>query len=300
VKSYLHQGVWASVLVCASLLAAVSCGSDDDKKVNRDEDAGGQGGAGAPSSAGTPSTEGGTGGAPTPEGGTGNAGGDPTQPVAGGGGAGGEPTEMGGAGGQPPVSSCVPEGATLLPNVVSEPIYSVCRGARLAVPMSAEGTDASFTCCGVSNAEPAWGTDFFGRSYVEFGREFLFEVATDAPLGAQSMSIECQNGPVGGVVQLNVVEGAPPVVTSATEQVVQGDVITVEGTNLNNVSDAWAIAPDGSSYECIIDGEGQDDASFTCFFNGIPIGTGYRLRISQEGCGLAAVQPEFEVLPPPA
>ena len=57
-KSYLHQGVWASVLVCASLVVGVSCGSDDGKKANRDEDAGGQGGAGAPSSAGSPTAEG--------------------------------------------------------------------------------------------------------------------------------------------------------------------------------------------------------------------------------------------------
>lgn len=294
-KSRLHAGVWSAVMVSASLAAAVSCGSDDGKKVNRDEQVGGQGGAGAPSSAGTPTTEGGAGGAPRPEGGTGNAGGEPTQPTDGGG-AGGESTEAGGAGGQPPVSSCVPSGATLLPNVDSEPIYSVCRGARLVVPVTAEDTDETFTCCGVSNAVPAWGTDFLGRDYVATGGSFLFEISKSAPLGAQSMTIDCLNGPVGGAIQLNVVEGAPPVVTGVTTPLVSGDTMFVDGSNLSGVTDAWAIAPDGSQYECIIISEGNSDTSFGCFFDAIPTGT-YRLRVNEEGCGLATIQFEFEVVP---
>lgn len=294
-KSYLHQGVWAAVLVCSSLVAAVSCGSDDGKKVNRDEQAGGQGGAGAPSSAGTPTTDGGTGGAPTPEGGSGNAGGEPTQPIAGGG-AGGEPIASGGAGGEAPVSSCVPEGGTLLPNVDSEPIYSVCRGARLIVPMTAEGTDETFTCCGVSNVAPAWGTDFFGRDYVETGRSFLFEISEAAPLGAQSMTIDCADGPVGGAIQLNVVEGAPPVVTTATKVLFTGAVMFVEGSNLGGELNVEAIGTDGTRYECTVESEGHQDTGFSCFFTGIPAGTGYRLRVSLEGCGLAVIQPEFDVV----
>jgi len=303
-QTWFRRGGWAVLMACGVVSLAVSCGSEDDKKHASREAEAGQAGASPDSSSG--GNAGGEPSAPTSAGqaGTpsapGGAGGETSTPAAG---AGGSPTAeeggAGGGGGEPPVFACVPENNATGVTFSNEPIYLSCRGARQFIPFNATSSDHDITCCGVSNAEPAWGTPLAGVAPEGTSGLFDFVVPADAPLGLQGIDVTCSTGKAD-VFALEVKEGAPPVVTGvASEQVLVDDPVVINGSNLAGVTSVRAYGSEGTEFECIIDAEQSNDSKVQCYFNdNVPTGI-FQLRVSQEGCGWAVNEVSIVRVPLP-
>lgn len=299
-QTWLRRGGWAVLVACGAVSLAISCGSEDDKKRSSREGEAGQAGAAPDASsggnAGEPSTpaSAGEGGSPSAMGG---AAGESPAPEAGAGGT--AAVEAGGAGGEPPTFACVTENNATGVTFSNEAIYAGCRGARLYVDFNATSSDHDITCCGVSNAKPAWGTALAGVAPESTNGLFGFIVPADAPLGLQAMDVTCSTGKADAF-SLEVKAGAPPVVTDvASEQVMVGDPVVINGSNLAGVTSVMAYGSEGTAFECVIDAEQSTDTKLQCGFSDVvPTGI-FQLRVAQENCGWAVNEVSIVRVPIP-
>lgn len=295
--SFLRRGARASLglclLTCGALVLSVSCGSDDEKRKIQDQDGGGQGGAGEPSA---PAGGAGNGGEPGTA--LGGAAGEATGAGGASAGAAGEPAA--GAGGEPPVVACTPAGNVAGFALDHEPIYSVCRAARVAVPYDSAASGETFSCCGVSSSQPPLvlqllGTPLQGNETT--GGDLSFEVPSDAAVGSQFVNVTCNGTDTENVLALEVADTAAPVVTGATESLGDGTPMVVTGTHLAGVTHVRAVSSDGREFGCVIDEQKHTDTSVTCTFADLlPAASGYKLLVYQNNCGYALNTPTFEFL----
>jgi len=297
----------AALLLCGSaFVLAGACGSSDNKKQLHAE----AGAAGA--SEGGNSSEGGAAGTPPA--------GAPNQPSAGqtneggsshgdGGAAGrtgvsGEAGQAGASsGGAPAVSECSVSGSVTALNLDSEPIWQGCRGNVVRVPFGAETATATFTCCGTSTSDPAFGVPLLGVAHPESGGHFEFIVPSDAPFGNYALSLNCPTEPNEHSFAIEINDVPAPKVTAMPAEIAPTDVVQIQGENLDRVFAVRARrSSDGSYFECIIQSEGQTASSISCSFESIPESVddndSYALEIESESCGVAADSPTFLVTHP--
>jgi hypothetical protein len=243
----------------------------------------GQGGspeaAGAAGEAGTPSVpSGGNGGGEVATGGSGGNGGN------------------GGSGGA--VVSCQPTGiATALALDIPEVPQKVCRGAAVSNGFQGEA-DNTFTCCG--SADVGYSVGISGLSNGDGGGRVGLVVPATAPLGAQSVTLDCAPGPVKYSFDFNVTDALPPVVTGADSAIFSNETLHISGSNLSGVTSVMAVSLEGngvfSGPSCFINTDNVTDTAIECNFDGIGPGD-YAIVVQQADCGAALATPKLTIKP---
>lgn len=298
----LSRGSVALVLTSAFVLAS-ACSSSNKKSAPPLADAGSAGEAGAPAAGGN-AGEGGSGERPPvagaageSEGGAGGVAG--AESVGGAAGDIGAAGEVGAAGEAGAAGSgalaCVPQGSVSNFSFDTEPTYSVCRGGIGYLPFSSNGSDATFTCCGTSNA--AYDFPLLGIEVGDGGGYMGFEVPADAPLTEQAVSATCTGDPITTTAGIKVTDTAPPFVGSVTEQISSNAAtVQINGSHLSGVNTIGALSLDGA-YQglalCNIAPTSQTDATVTCSFGYLPAGQ-YAIIVMADSCG-SITTPHFQV-----
>jgi hypothetical protein len=307
-SSRLRSACIAGLLVGCAAVIGVGCSSDTAKKVTHTpvgeagaageagEASGGRGGSGGSSGKGGATPAGGEAGAQSEAGQGGAAagapaGGAPDVSVAG---AAGE-SSAAGAGGEGPLA-CAPSGTTYGVNIDPENLQTVCRGAQVIVNIDASDSDASFTCCGVSNTAPSYALPVDG---VTGGSSFFsFVVPTQAPLGVQSITATCTSGEANNTLDVNVVNTPAPAVDGLAQTLLSsGDAVVIYGSNFDPASDqitAVLDADPSSTSQCYVDTTASTSTSITCNFDGINAGD-YTIVLQQSNCGYAIHTPALTI-----
>lgn len=303
------------LMLSSALVLAVGCSDDNGKGVPSFGE-GGEGGAmpGGPSgdTAGVASTAAAAGAAGDASFGPGEGGNGPG-PAAGAAGdgtsgaAGADSSAAGSSGttgdGDGPLA-CVAEGSLTNAEFPVEPSYKVCRGAILVAPFTADALDEEFTCCAAPDGTaPGFGLSVSGYDDGNGDGQFALHIPENAPLGPQTLAVNCASGPVANNLALEVTDTAAPVLDGASASIHPGEPIVLHGLNLTHVTDVAAIGPTGVNYECVIDPESSDDETITCDLPlDIPVSaddTVYNVVAYEQDCGFAFEAPEFVVTPNP-
>ena len=283
---------WLVLAVSSAFWLAAGCSSGTKKKMLEAPSDGGAAGADSKAEAGAPG------------GGAAGAAGEGEVSVGGEGGAtasGGAAGALAGGGAAGAVSfSCVTSGSVTGVSLSTETIHQVCRGAAQTVDYGANAAEEAFTCCAVSDTETPYGVqlDAISDGDGQSSGRFLFIVPVDAPLGAHTLSVDCESGPVANPIALEVSEDPAPVILSISAQIFPTQNMVVKGQHLANVTYAGAVGSQGTNFECVVDANASTDTTLTCSFpNGISVGTNNTFVVYQENCGYAVDTPLFDVVP---
>jgi len=297
-SSRLRLVCFAGLLISCAAALATGCSDDSSKKK-----VGSAGEAGEAGEAGQ---------AATGAGGQAGAGSGGMNPVAGEGGVpseagqGGVPTGAAGAAGAAGASGelgaggafafdCSPVGAATNVSFSSEGL-TVCRGARITMRFSASASDPTFSCCGLSDTAAPYGVVIDGLTdFDSSSGDASLIVPPDAPLGSQSIQALCSGGAAVNTIPFSVSATAAPVVTELVPNMIfPNGTLGISGEHLDQVSNVFAIATDGSiSVPCNFV-SAPTATSISCNFNGIELGD-YNIVVTQNGCGSALNTPVLTV-----
>jgi hypothetical protein len=122
----------------------------------------------------------------------------------------------------------------------------------------------------------------------------------DAPLGAQSITATCSDGPATNTIDLVVTDTAVPVVTELSPVSIfenSNQTLTLTGEHLDQLSGVIAVPDDGSNTtaQCFISSE-TTSTSLSCNFDGIAPGS-YKLVAFENNCGSPVNWPSLTVTP---
>lgn len=289
------------LITCA---AALGTGCSDDSSKKKAGSAGEAGEAGEPGQAAGGKGGAGSGGM-TPvagEGGmpseAGQGGATPAMAGAAGAAEAGATSSEGGAGGAP-TFACTSSGTVAGLSFLSEGPQTVCRGARIQAGFNANDALGRFLCCGVSDTAAPYGVELNGlaKPEVTFGEVSLL-VPTDAPLGAQSITATCTDGPAANTLDLIVTDVAVPVVTGISPVTIStSQTITLTGQGLDQVTQVLAVPDDANNPTVPCNPLGETTpTTASCSFDGIAPGN-YKIVASENNCGAAVNWPNLTVTP---
>jgi hypothetical protein len=128
--------------------------------------------------------------------------------------------------------------------------------------------------------------------------QLSFVVPSDAPLGAQSLTVTCSSGATNNTFNVLVTDTPAPVVTDLLHSsIASGDTLVIEGSNLDQVSRVVAVSLDHSKTAgCFIDSNASTADSISCAFDSIDLGD-YSVVV-ESNCGYAANSPVLSIVPP--
>ncbi|HWZ87515.1 MAG TPA: IPT/TIG domain-containing protein [Polyangiaceae bacterium] len=293
---------FAGVFVGCGVLLAIGCSDSSNKKLVHGNQAGEGGAAGEAAGGTSPGTggkviapEGGAGGEVSP--GAAGEGGAPSVGAAGQpgtAGEGGAVAEGGASGAGPACASGLADGVILnTPNT-----QKACRGAIVTAGFSATNAADLFTCCGLSDGSAPYSVDIQGLTNGREGDSFGYltiVVPALAPFGVNHIAATCSGGLATNTFDIDVQSTALPVVSGLqSSQISSGDMLQINGSNLDLVTLIQAVSVDGnnSSPTCAIQTQATD--SVTCSFDGISPGD-YNIVVQQNDCGTAINQPLLTV-----
>jgi hypothetical protein len=296
---------FAGLLIGCAAALGTGCSDDNTKKKAGSAGEAGEAGEAGQAASGAGGKGGAGSGGMTPvagEGGlpseAGQGGAAPGMAGAAGAAEAGATSSEGGAGGAPGFA-CTPSGTVTGVTFVSEGAQTVCRGARIQASFNANDALGRFLCCGVSDTTTPYGVELKGVTNIEatFGVISLI-VPTDAPLGPQSISATCSDGPATNTLDIDVSDATVPVVTEISPVTFSSNqTITLTGEHLDQVSQVFAVPddPSNSSAECFISAEATS-GSLSCSFDGIAPGQ-YKIVATENNCGAAVNWPNLTVTP---
>ena len=287
-----RSGLVALVLSTAFVLAVGCSSGNNKKKVVYPADDGGAAGATAPS-------ENAAGASGTAEVGAAGESGAAQGGASGEAGAaqGGEAGASAGAAGESSLS-CTPSGSVTGITLSTEPIYKACRGAIVLASFNATASDASFTCCGISNTASSYELELSGVSNGDGGGDLALAVPLDAPIGAQTISAVCNETQPPSSIALEVTDVLVPAIQAVTAQITPAGNLTITGLNLGGVTYVGAVSTASkATFDCAFSPTSATNTSVVCNFDGAIAPGSYNLVVYQQDCGYSPDSASFSVVP---